>query len=215
MAKYTKKEFAEKCGMATNALSVYINPKRGQVVLDEDGLVDTDNETNRRFLEKNRTKKSIKTDPVPTIASLPPNQAESDDNLLEIEINGVKVKIPSYEKSEQVVKYFDALKRDKEIQKLDLDIQKKAGEVIPTDPIETLIFQFKAQILNHDKITMQSFLNEISHKYSITSDDTAYFKGYYVRLLNNAVEEATKSFIEGLDRSLREFSVKRGVGERN
>src|SRR5690349_16204116 len=61
MPRLTQPEFAEKCGIGLNYLSV--NKKRGKVITDEHGFIDDTNEINQLFMQKclSRTKKEPKT----------------------------------------------------------------------------------------------------------------------------------------------------------
>lgn len=218
MALLSKKEFAQLCMWETKQLSVYIG--RGQVVVRGDKMIDTNEDKNVAFLEKYGYSKAVlatPAEPKPEKAKEPPRQAPQlvtvdlgDGEQSTIDLSN----IPSYQDSERLLKYLDTEKRQKEIEKLQLDIEKKQGEVIPVAPIEQLVFQFKQYTLTQGKIAYEKFLTEIGHKYSITPDDLAYYRGFFIKQLNTATTEATEAFNRDMDIVLNEFSVKKGVGER-
>lgn len=243
MALITKKEFAELCGKTTAWLSNYTNPARKtRIIVRQDGLIDTTDPMNISFLQKHAVTtgeddttapqaKGKKTNLSKTVAAPPDNEVnelvELDGNasvmpavgdvLSKISAGEWKTlagMLPEYQVIEKILKYNDTVKREKEIEKLKLEIEKKRGEVIPVAPIEVLVFQFKQHILTQGKLTYEAFLNEIGHKYSITSDDMAEYRKYFINNLNNSMLRATENFKKGLESALTEYAAKRGVGER-
>jgi hypothetical protein len=219
MAKYTKKEFADMTGQTTKTLSVYAMPKNGKVIYDASGMVDMDNLTNQAFLAKHGHKagqvKEVKRR-VPQqrfISPIQPTLSESYDDIELVAPNNEKPAVDgsvrSLSQSEQEYQHYRALNTQLAAELNALKILKLKGDVIPTEPIESLIFQFKQSVLTQNKITMQRFLSEIGHKYDITPEDMAHYRGYYVNLLNQSAEEANTNFIDSLGGVLAEFAVKK------
>jgi hypothetical protein len=222
MALLSKKEFAAQILKSTKWLSNYIT--RQQVVVRDDGKIDTTNATNKAFLEKFGYAKQLLT--APAVQETEPQPSAKPKTALKLVLNAEDdetVNIPGinwdlilqYDKGIRLKTHNEAIKKEKEIEKLDLEIKKKQGEVVPVAPIEVLIFQFKQVVLTQSKTTYEAFLTEIGHKYEITGEDHAYYRSYYINLLNKSVEEATTIFLQDLGTVLNDFSVKRGVGERN
>jgi hypothetical protein len=196
MALLSKKEYAELCGMATNALSVYIHPDRSEVIV-ENGYIDSENETNKRFLEKRIAKGKSKS--ATFEGERKPNNNEG---------------IPSYEESEQLVKFWDAKKREKEVEKLQIEVSKKKGEVIPSELMKPLILQHNQHILMEQKNADEEMLTMFAHKHSIPGADVAYIREAWINRRNAAVKSATKATVSGVESVIQDYSEKRGVGER-
>jgi hypothetical protein len=211
MALFSKTEYAEACGMVSNALAVYI--KRGKVVVGEDGMIDTNEDKNIAFLEKMRSKKQgivipkepkKKAPPVPT-----PVFAEESENNSENE-----GEIPSLAASERLLKHLDTQKREREVEKLDLEIEKKRGEVIPSELIKPVFLQHNQHLLMSMKNADDEMLSIFGHKYSLALEDIAWIRGEWTKKRNTAITEATSASVKAVDSIVADFSVKRGVGQK-
>src|ERR1700747_3523027 len=122
MALFSKKEFAEKCGLGTNQLSIYI--KRGNVVLTGDS-VDNTLDKNRAFIQKKQSKKTI-----PQVI-LPENTQKVAQTITEDQLNAMlDGEIPLLVESERLLKYLQTEKIKRENDRLDIDIAKKRGAII-------------------------------------------------------------------------------------
>lgn len=216
MALLSKKEFAEQCGIPTNNLSVQIS--RGKVVLTDAGLVDTANEKNRAFWEKRLSKKAAETEtPEQTPAT---SQIQTKKNVpvtFSDEADAEVIlpeSIPALNVSERKLKYLDTEKRAREIEKLVLDIEKKKGEVIPSELIKPVFLQHNQHILHAMKNADEEILTQISHKYSITAPDMAYMRGKSIEIRNAAMQKATDSSIKSIANIINEFAEKRTAGQR-
>lgn len=206
MNEVTLKDFAKSLGVEVKNLYTYI--KRGQIVIDADNNVDLGNAINKTFISKRNSKK---------ISSIPKpikiNVAEpSEDDIIDSEIS--ETGILSLDKSTELLQHRRAIKTDLENKKLQIDIEKRRGEVIPSAPIAPIVFQLKQYWLTHAKIAFEKALIEIGHKYEITSDDLAYFRGENTRLINDAMVASTLEFTSNLESIVSQFSIKRSVGER-
>lgn len=210
MAKLSKQEFAAQTGQTTKTLATYIG--RGKVVVNKKGEIDTTNEVNKQFIAIHAWKVPTK----PGAIKLPePDDETPDTDTPETEETTTSDgKIPNIAVSEKRYKYELANKTEAAAILDRLKIKKLRGDVIPVAPIELLIFQFKQYTLTQQKITYEKFLNEIGHKYSITAEDMAYYRGFFTKACNDCVEEATKAFIRDLGSVLADYTIKKGVGEK-
>ena len=227
MAKYSKKEFAELCKFGTNRLSVEIS--RRKVVVDADGTIDSANDKNKLFLEKIYGRMDLvpgkggaiqlppanAVAPAGNVIPLPPSATGNKKELTDEELKDALAMCGgmTYEQLEKVYKYLQGEKLKSDIAKNNIELQKRRGEVVPVSPIESLVFQFKQHTLTQQKITYQGFLNEIAHKYSITAEDMAYYKGYFIKQLNISVSEASENFKANLEATLKELAIRKRVGE--
>jgi len=219
MALYTKKDFAEKCGMPTNSLATYI--RRKKVVVGLNDLIDDKVAENRLFLEKNKNKVSEKQLVGDLKKRLPlvPLMAESgiDEQFKAVmnnQSNGEKPPMDLVESTEWE-KYWSALKREKENEKLDLDNQKRRGEVIPSAIIAPLFFQHSQSLMTAFKITMEDIIRTMGKRYGITPADVSEMRGVIIRGINDAMVKAEETTTSALGGIVAEFQDKKGVGERN
>lgn len=199
MAKYTKKEFAGQIGMKTNALSVYI--ANGYVVVGDDGLIDTENSVNAHILEK-RIAKGLVANFNASPQFIPKTPKEGDEDL------------PTYEESERKVKYFDSLKREKEVEKLQIEIDKKKGEVVPSELIIPLFLQHNKSIVTSFKNATDAILTEYSKLKDFTPAEISEMRGRMVSAINDGIRDAQDLTKVAVKNIISDYSDKRGVGER-
>jgi hypothetical protein len=198
MARFTQKEFATECGVGTNYISSYTG--QGYLKVDEEGFYDSEEPVNARFLAKRLAK--------------PPKK--KDEDTLKQPINPkTGEEIPTYEDSERLVKYFDSLKREKEVEKLQIEIDKKKGEVIPSELIEPFFLLHSQSLTTEFKNAMEDSLRNICHLYSVSITDVADYKGYITKRINEALDKATDSTVRQMKQLIQEYADKRGIGERN
>lgn len=208
MAIFSKKEFATQCGISTSYLSVQIN--RGKVVLNDEKKIDTSNERNALYLEKNKKGNiALTVDPVQKVQSTVKNVPTSDATK---EDSG---EIPSFNVSERLLKYLDTQKREKEVEKLSIEIQKKRGEVIPSELIKPVFLQHNQYILMEMKNADEEMLSLMLHKYDIKSEDVAFLRAEWTKRRNACITNAISASLKGVSSIVNEFTEKKGVGQRN
>lgn len=213
MAKYSKKEFAGLCKQATNYLSVQI--KRGKVIVENDEI-DDQHPINKSYLEKiygrlDFVPKSTANTPVkPETPNPSTSQHLTDDEIKKaLELCGGM----DYPTLERIYKFLQGEKLKSDIEKNKIDLEKKRGEVIPVGPVENLVFQYKQYVLTQMKIGFEKSLIEIGHKYSITSEDLAAYRGNNTKILNDAIAAASDTFVMDFEKNLSSFSIRKNVGE--
>lgn len=190
--------------MEQNSLAVYL--KRGDVVLEDDFL-DTDNTYNKAFIEKRIAKGKVPKQTIQTefrggqAVITEPKEKPKDD-------------IPDYAESERRVKHFDALKREKEVEKLQLDIQKKRGEVIPSELIPPVILQHNQSIITALKNEFDEWLRNHAKKYDLGVNEIAEIRSQAVGWINNGMSKATAISQRAIEGIVQEYAEKRGIGER-
>ncbi len=210
MPYLTKGEFAEKCGIETKTLSVYI--KRGKVILTTDKLIDPDHALNVQFYKHqltlggpDRLKKPVEGD---VAADIPvPDKPEK------------KAKAPKKE-SEGPDKFdlrfdLDTTKKQAEIKKIELETQiqeqkqrKMLGQLIPTDIVRSLFAQHFKDVTISFKQAADIFLTEVSKKAKLGRNEQAEMKGQLIRIINNAVEESVIQSKKSIDSIVQEYSLK-------
>lgn len=213
-------DYAKNCFIETKALSVYI--QRNQVVVREDGLVDLDNEFNKRFLEKRILKNNSEPKQEVKIKTSPKKETikQEEKTIPELQTESLPKNIPiittpsqSYTESERVLKYLDTLKRTKEIEKLEIDINKKLGVVVPSELIKPIWLQHNQFILTELKNAVEDILRIIIKKKDLSVNESAEIRGSLIASINQSMDKASNSSIKNLNNIISEFSEKKNVGE--
>ncbi len=203
---HTKKEFASLVGKPTNELSVHIS--RGKVIVHTDGLlIDDENFKNRAYIEKWRGRmveekySSVKSDTKIKVPAIENNEQE------------VIGEGQSYTESERQLKYLDTLKRQKEIEKLDIDIAKKRGEVVPSELIKPVFLQHNQSILTEFKNTTDEIIRIFSKKKALSVEEMADVKGKCVESINRSIGKALAATEKAVDSIIQNHSESKGVGQ--
>jgi hypothetical protein len=203
MSIHSKKEFAELCNMKTNELSVYI--KRLKVIEGPNETIDDNVDKNRAFLEKRRKKQTL----------------SEPKQLRVIEFKEKTTSEPeetstgqSYTESERQLKYLDTIKRQKEIEKLDIEIAKKRGEVVPSELIKPVFLQHNQSILTEFKNGIDEILRVFAKKSSLSVNQIAELKGEMVDIINRSVNKAIVTSENSVEVIISEHAEKRGVGQK-
>jgi hypothetical protein len=206
MAVYSKKELSALVGIEPKNISVYHRRGKLQMI---DGKIDTENLLNAAFLEKYRGRNSSKiTNPETEPNKVPPITPPTDDILI------IPTESQSYTESERQLKYLDTLKRKKEIEKLDIEIAKKKGEVVPTELLNPIVLQNNQSMVTQFKYTVDEIIRIFSAKMQLSGVDQAEIRGKCIKEINKASDKATEATINAIEVIINEYSEKRGVGER-
>lgn len=198
MARFTQKEFADECGVGTNYLSTY--KRGGYINVSEDGTIDSEDPVNARFLEKR-------------IGRAQRQKEEQQPKEAVDPITGGA--LPEYEESERLVKFWDSKKREKEVEKLQIEIDKKKGEVIPSELIIPLFLQHNKSIITSFNNVCNAILTEYAKKKDFNPDELSDMRGRMIASINEGIRDAqnlTKTVVKSI---IEEYADKRGVGERN
>lgn len=210
MAKLSKKEFAAMCGMTTKILSTNIIRKK--VVVSDDGMIDLSDDKNTAFYHKNKKEETVEAQ------ITVPAEKQSASILLKLSENKIDddpSSVPDYATSEKRLKYLDTLKRDEEIRKLRLQVEKMNGEVIPSAVIVPLFFQHNQSLMAAFKITMEDIIRTMGKRYGITPADVSEMRGVIIRGVNDAMVKAEETTVSALSGIVSEYQEKKSVGERN
>ena len=242
MPLFTKKQFAEFVGIENKHISVYHNRNKIEYDYSTDKeLIDTENETNKALIEQiqakkgenipKTAKKQVKepkkventlkipnpTAFLPKIPSFQPkielNNTNSNKEVSDKHIEDENNDTPTLTNSTKKLKYLDTIKRTKEIEKLQIEIQKKKGEVVPVELIKPVILQHNQSILTEFKNAGDEILRIMSKKYSFSVEDLAFCKGEFVKTINNSMGKAIYATTKSIDSIIQNHIEKKGVGE--
>lgn len=242
MPLFTKKQFAEFVGIENKHISVYHNRNKIEYDYSTNKeLIDTENETNKALIEQiqakkgenipKTAKKQVKepkkventlkipnpTAFLPKIPSFQPkielNNANVNKEVSDKHIEDENNDTPTLTNSTKKLKYLDTIKRTKEIEKLQIEIQKKKGEVVPVELIKPVILQHNQSILTEFKNAGDEILRIMSKKYSFSVEDLAFCKGEFVKTINNSMGKAIYATTKSIDSIIQSHIEKKGVGE--
>lgn len=213
MAFHSKKEFAELCGMVTNALSVYI--KRGKVILSGE-FVDGELLQNKEFLkkwsEKNGVKQPVAIDINPDIKTKEPKidkpkriNNESDDGYAS---PGGLYALDKEKKT------LDIEKTAEEIQLLKVKNEKARAVVVPTELVKALFSQHTKSILVEFSNSVDNIITKISKKKALSNNEVAEIRKELIEEINIAVDKSIDESKKNIKNLMNEYSEKKGVGER-
>lgn len=213
MALFSKNEFATKCGMTSGNLSVYIS--RGKVVLSGD-MIDDSLDKNVTFINRRVAQgKSTLTEKIVTISAPENKQLSKKHNPDQVEFPFDNENKGSLSESERKLKNLDTIKREVEIEKMQFDLAKKRGEVIPSELIKPVFLQHNQSIITEFKNAADETIRTFSKKKELTIEEAAEMKGELISAINAAVKKAIEASVKSIDNIINEFAIKKGVGERN
>lgn len=212
MAKYKQVEFAALCGIARTSLPPYI--KSGQVVV-VDKTIDDKHPLNVIFLQKCLAKKALK--------PISPIELDSEE-LPRQEVNNLDTPTTSkrrdqtggdlsYQELLVINKELENEKKVEEIEKLKKQNAKMDGESIPTE-IAKSIFAFYGKSITtafHD--ASDNWLINISKLKGLSSSEYAEMRIVLITAINEGVMKAQQESKRAINNIIKQYSVKREVGE--
>lgn len=213
MPLYSKKEFADLCGLSTGNLSNYA--KRGKIIYSGDYIDDT-LDLNASFLamrqgklpkdkiEEKEQKHVVEVKKHNTIAlnhqNISPNTIKDQASNAILQLNTQKIET-------------QINKMKMEMEKLRLQNSKFMGEVVPTGLIKPVILQHNQSILTESKNTIDNILRIFAKKHSLDAAEVAEIKSQYIPELNNMIKKASFLTIKAVNNIINDFSEQKGVGE--
>lgn len=218
MAILTIDQFATKCNMPRRALMVYVG--RGTIVVDGE-MIDTNHDKNVAFFNKREAKgltvhKGVKPEKVsvPKVEQIPREETYKPPTLpIQPDSDAMDGILPLSE-SERLYKHRMAEKVKVDIEKVNLDISKKRGEVIPYELIIPLFLQHNQSLTSSFKNVAEAILTEYGLIKSFSTEEMAMLRGRMIDSINLGIKNAHASTSKNVANIVREFSEKRGAGER-
>lgn len=212
----TDKEMIDTENETNKALIEQIQAKKGENVAKVVKKLQKQTETVQKNVE-NTLKMPNPSTILPKIPSFQPkidlNNANSNKEVSEKHSEEDNNDTPTLTNSTKKLKYLDTIKRTKEIEKLQIEIQKKKGEVVPVELIKPVILQHNQSILTEFKNAGDEILRIMSKKYSFSIEDLAFCKGEFVKTINNSMSKAIFVTTKSIDSIIQSHIEKKGVGE--
>ena len=224
MAKKTKKEFADICGIKTKDLSVYI--MRHKVLVSSDGLIDDKNEHNLAFIANRgrKTKKKTIVKHKPKASSklktkTKPKQSqkkkaeEPKEKTLDIKFSEPQNPILEVEIYERAELDKAKLKADLKKKLLDSDIakinkEKLQGLLIPTDLVMSVIKLQSDSLKVAYHAAAENLILIIGQRKKLNNKDVADIRRDLTGTINDAVDVGVSESHKGIKKIVREYSMK-------
>ena len=210
MALLTKKEFAHKCGMPTNQLSVAVGRDK-KVILREDGLIDDAEPTNALFFEMRQMKGKT----IPKGLAPMPVFTREDRQMGPVTNVQINNSSPSeFLDLERQLKEKDLEKRKEEIIQLQLKNEKTSGSVVPLAVMQPLLMEYNRLLVNSYRYALDEFLTTIGKVAGLDNEQISWWRGEIVKTVNEASDKGITETIRQLQNIIIEYSNTRGAGER-
>ena len=201
MPKYTKKEFADLCGMQSNNFAVYV--KRGKIIVEND-LIDDSNQKNLAFYKKYSQKVIARGEaPAELVSpiSKPSRQKPEDSNENDY---------AALEK-EKLKEQVEKLKNENN--KLKLGNEKTVGKFVAVELVKGLIVQLSEAIHLAWENELEDYILKFASQNQLTREEITILK----MEKNNSVNSSKVKAILHAKAMLRDMQLeagtKRGVGE--
>ena len=198
MAIYSKKEFANHTGEKTGDLFNYI--KRGTVVVDEQGNIDSNNQKNQAFIQKRLSRLGQKTDNNESIVS--PLAKKPIEKTKSEPVDSSQKTFAELEREKLIA---DIEKKEADLEKALLVNAKIKGEVIPFGLMKPLIAQNNQSITTEFKNAADELISNIAKKKRLSSTEVADLNKLLVTVINEAIKKATDLSIKNLSLIINDY----------
>lgn len=199
MAVFSRTELCKEFGIKQAYLSV--NIKRGNLVLDEDGKIDTSDPKNALFVEKRKAERGRDGF---FVEKKQKKQVDSDSKESE------SMSLLELKKRKDLVAI---LKTEEDIELAKLKKEKLQGESVPVDSIKSVLLYLSEAIHVSWEQELESFLLKLGAKYSIPRDESVKIRTEFTTMSNAARKKAVDRAKKDLKKIQVENSAKREVGE--
>ena len=229
MAIITRKEFLKITGIAATSVTVY--RKRGKILFNEDGTIDTEHPTNAEFIagrlnNQLSTKKPAKT-PRRKESVLESKRAsiidteESNKQGKKVIVHEMVTTVQDIEAKEaERIAIFNEKKRQIELKikeedlvKRRLENERKRGEALPTELIVDLVKEVSEGLRNAYQEATENIILLIGHRTKMTSEDSSYVRKQLNSVLNRSVDNGYDQAFKAIKALSNEYGSKRGVGQ--
>lgn len=234
MPLFDEKEFAQHSGVQHGYVKMYI--KRGKILVNEDGLIDDKEPLNQLFVEKRKDKKEEKKQSQPKVNGNLKNRKPSNTKVIDREVvNSISDRTPkpeirkaqssrqkgSISEGTQLTLDLDLRTKEAEFEKKQQEIElnrlkiaKLKGDVIPTDLVKVVFGQHFKSVTTAFHQGADGFISTVAKRAGIEKAEIATLRGELIEIVNQAVKDAVQDSKSSINNIVREYSVKRGVGER-
>lgn len=206
---YKRVDFAKMCGCGSNNLTTYF--KRGKIIIDKNGLIDTGLKINKDFLEHRQLKmiaednaKNMKTEISETKKQRLQKSVSSDETTM-ASVNKYDLELHAKE--------LEIKKKEQDIELGKIKIAKAMGKVIPTDLVKSIFAQHFKSVTTAFHQQAENLLDTVSKQTGMKREQLTTMRGELISIVNKAIEDAATESKDSVKNLVNEYSEKRGVGE--
>lgn len=214
MALISQTDFCKQCGK--DAAYVTVNVKRGKLVRVKVGNeyhFDDTVDINKAFLEKWKGRNQITEETKKGVHQLTKPPILPPENL-EIELDTKNIESYSFQELDKLNKSLDAKKKEKEIRKLEIQIEKAEGLVIPTEMVKGVFARHTKNMVTELDNFVERMITEFAAIKNLSSTEIATMREMKIQALNTAAEGASNTTKNDIENIIDEYSDKRAIGEK-
>ncbi len=207
MAKLSKKEVGELCGIDPKNIAVYIG--RGKLDLNENGEIDSEDPKNKIFIEKYSRKAEVKKMRVAE-STIPARKVSEVIKSAKVDSDGTLL---MFEKLERQKLELQGEELAGKVLKLKLANEKMLGAFIPTEQVKFLTIQLSEAIHLAWENELDDVLMKVAAKYGMSREEISEIKKEKTEHTNTARQKAIQTTKTMLRRIQAEVALERGRGE--
>lgn len=102
-------------------------------------------------------------------------------------------------------KKLEVAKLEKGVELLNIDIQKKMGQVIPVDLVKGLVNRLSKSFVVSYSVATERIADDLAHKYGASREDIGKFRVSAIRIQNDAIKESTEIAIGEIEGIVDEY----------
>lgn len=228
MAKFSKREFYEHCGVSKSYFYQYV--KRGKLHVGADNLIDTALPMNQEFMDSRVKNKKTAPPPVPVPVATPEPvfvPAPPKGKVRKLTLNEKKdllrlekeVEIEAQAAThkfnlDKAIKEAELEKKEQEIELNKLKIAKLSGEVVPTELVKVIFAQHFKSVTTAFHQGCDNFIMTIAKVTGMKRAEMSAMRGELIEIVNMAVGDGIEESKNSLKHIVGEYKEKRGVGEK-
>lgn len=208
MAKLSKKEVGEMCGIDPKNIAVYIG--RDKLNVTDRGEIDSEDPKNKLFIEKYARKAEVKRlrkaeakEEVPAVNGKPRQvvNVDTDGTLL------------LFEKLERAKLEAQVTELEERTKKLKISNEQKQGDFIKTEHAQFLITQFSENNNTTWENVLEDFVITMAAQFNLPREKMMAIKDEKVAAVNRAREKTIAATKAAMRKFQAEVAILRGRGE--
>ena len=213
-------EFASMAGISKANLSTYV--KRGKAIRLPNGNFETENEYNVLFLEKrnknsgfDNSREFIKEgNEREQISELQKQKREAKQKFNDVGGEVGASTGQSITQIEKAIKLLTANKLKRDVEVLDIKIEKLKGTVIPSDLVK-LVFaqQFKSTAIAF-KNGAEKFIMRLTKEVGLSREEGNKIRAEFIEIINEAVTDSIVESKKQIEQIVEDFTETRSKGEK-
>lgn len=200
MSNFTKKEFADLCGMTSRKLAIYIG--RGKVIASKKGYIDDKNPINALFRAKNNA------------AGVEVKEVlEKKEKKKEGEMPSLDVDRETLVSLEVKKKMADLEKTEGEIRLQKIKEEKLLGNTMPVELVKTIVANLSKSFISEFKNGADDIIRILIKTKEFNHDEISELRGSMATIINGSMKKTLQIAKKEMKAIAENYSEIKGVGE--